>query len=190
VLARPHRLDDADGIYFGDKDVVTKRTKHGKSGLSGKRAVLGLIERGASVCTVHMSKVSAEGVADIVRRNLARESALMTDESRLYAGVGAEFASHRTVNHSAGEYVRDKTIHSNTIGGYFSILKRGMKGIYQHCGEARLHRHLSEFDFRYNTRAKLVVRCRQKIPFRRVSPAPVARRHEPEGRHQPSASCH
>jgi transposase-like protein len=71
------------------------------------------------------------------------------DESKLYTKVGEEFASHRTVTHSAGEYVRkdDRSIHTNTIEGYFSIFKRGMRGIYQHCGEQHLHRYLAEFDF-------------------------------------------
>ena len=148
------KIVEADETYFGDKDVVTKRTKRGKSGLSGKRAVLGLVERGGKVRTVHINEVSAANVSDIVRRNLSRESRLMTDESRLYIKVGEEFTQHQSVCHSAEEYVRDD-VHTNTIEGYFSVFKRGMKGIYQHCGEAHLHRYLSEFDFRYNTRTKL-----------------------------------
>jgi transposase-like protein len=148
------KVVEADETYFGDKDVVTKRTKHGKSGLSGKRAVLGLVERGGRARMIHIEKVSAENVANLVRLNLSRESALMTDESRLYTVVGGEFARHGRVTHSAGEYVRDD-VHTNTIESYFSVFKRGMRGIYQHCGEAHLHRYLSEFDFRYNTRSKL-----------------------------------
>ena len=148
------KVVEADETYFGDKDVVTKRTKHGKSGLSGKRAVLGLVERGGRARMIHIEKVSAENVANLVRLNLSRESALMTDESRLYTVVGGEFARHGRVTHSAGEYVRDD-VHTNTIERYFSVVKRGMRVIYQHCGEAHLHRYLSEFDFRYNTRTKL-----------------------------------
>jgi transposase-like protein len=145
---------EADETYFGDKDVVTKRTKRGKSGLASKRAVLGLVERGGKARTVHVKDVSAVNVAAIVRRNLSRESALMTDESRLYGKVGGEFASHERVTHSAGEYVRGAA-HTNTIEGYFSVFKRGMRGVYQHCGEAHLHRYLAEFDFRYNHRVAL-----------------------------------
>jgi transposase-like protein len=148
------KIVEADETYFGDKDVVTKRTKRGKSGLSGKRAVLGLVERGGKGRMIHVHEVSAENVANLVRRNLSRESRLMTDESRLYNKVGEEFARHQTVVHSAEEYVRGD-VHTNTIEGYFSVFKRGMKGIYQHCGEAHLHRYLSEFDFRYNHRTKL-----------------------------------
>ena len=93
----------------------------------------------------------------ILRTNASRKSALMTDESSLYTNAGTEFASHGAVKHSAGEYVGwdDPSIHTNTIEGFFSIFKRGMKGVYQHCGEQHLHRYLSEFEFRYNTRSKL-----------------------------------
>jgi hypothetical protein len=75
----------------------------------------------------------------------------MTDESRLYKEPGKAFNSHQAVNHARGEYARG-VAHTNTIEGYFSIFKRGMVGIYQHCGEKHLHRYLAEFDFRYNHR--------------------------------------
>jgi hypothetical protein len=81
----------------------------------------------------------------------------MTDEAWHYRKVGTGFAGHSRVHHGRGEYVdpTDATIHTNTIEGYFSIFKRGMKGIYQHCKEKHLHRYLAEFDFRYNGRAAL-----------------------------------
>jgi hypothetical protein len=96
-------------------------------------------------------------VKQLLRTTASRKSKLMTDESRLYTDVGTEFARHGKVNHTAGEYVGwdDPTIHTNTVEGFFSIFKRGMKGIYQHCGEAHLHRYLTEFEFRYNTRVRL-----------------------------------
>ncbi len=83
----------------------------------------------------------------------------MTDEHGAYRKLADHFAGHGTTTHSAGEYVNleDRTIHSNTVEGYFSIFKRGMKGIYQHCGEKHLHRYLAEFDFRYNNRIRLGV---------------------------------
>ena len=81
----------------------------------------------------------------IVRENIARESRLHTDESSLYTGVGKMFAAHETVKHSHGEYVRGD-VHTNTVEGYFSIFKRGMRGVYQHCKEKHLHRYLAEFD--------------------------------------------
>jgi hypothetical protein len=93
-------------------------------------------------------------VQKIVTENVARESRLHTDESRLYTGADAFFASHETVKHSAKEYVRGD-VHTNCAEGYFSIFKRGMKGIYQHCREKHLHRYLAEYDFRYNHRIAL-----------------------------------
>lgn len=78
----------------------------------------------------------------------------MTDESKLYSGADQHFASHETVRHSAKEYARGD-VHTNTIEGSFSIFKRGMTGVYQHCKEKHLHRYLAEFDFRYNHRVGL-----------------------------------
>ena len=90
----------------------------------------------------------------IVIANVSRESRLHTDESRLYFGADQHFSSHETVKHSAKEYVRGD-VHTNSAEGYFSIFKRGMKGVYQHCKEKHLHRYLAEFDFRYNHRIRL-----------------------------------
>jgi hypothetical protein len=95
-------------------------------------------------------------VNDILARNIARETALHTDESVLYRWTGKRFASHETVTHSLEEWVRG-IVHTNTVEGYFSVFKRGMRGVYQHCGEAHLHRYLAEFDFRYNRRSALGV---------------------------------
>jgi hypothetical protein len=83
-------------------------------------------------------------------------SVLNTDESNIYKKLGKTFAAHETVNHSQKEYGRGSA-YTNTIEGYFSIFKRGMKGIYQHCGEKHLHRYLAEFDFRYNNRVRVGV---------------------------------
>jgi ISXO2-like transposase domain len=80
----------------------------------------------------------------------------MTDENPSYFGVGKEFADHTTVNHSKNEYVRLAGFgHTNTAENYFSILKRGIYGVYHHVSEAHLHRYLSEFDFRYSNRSGL-----------------------------------
>jgi hypothetical protein len=93
-------------------------------------------------------------VQAIVSVNVARESRLHTDESRLYTGADQRFASHETVKHTAFEYARGD-VHTNTAEGYFSVFKRGMRGTYQHCAEKHLHRYLAEFDFRFNHRAAL-----------------------------------
>jgi hypothetical protein len=98
-------------------------------------------------------------------RNVSRDTTLYTDESRLYTDTGKEYAGHRTVKHTAKEYARregDVVVHTNTIENVFSIFKRGMVGVYQHCGEAHLHRYLAEFDFRYNRRSALKVSDRER----------------------------
>jgi hypothetical protein len=152
---------EADETYFGqvENPASKKRkgrpyTKGGKSGPSGKRAVVALVERGGRVRSFHPANADGPTVTKIVRENIARESRLQSDESRLYISVGKEFAAHETVTHSHGEYVRGD-VHTNSVEGYFSIFKRGMRGVYQHCGEKHLHRYLAEFDFRYNRRVAL-----------------------------------
>ena len=86
--------------------------------------------------------------------NIARETRIHTDESNLYNVAPWRFAKHETIKHSAYEYARGD-VTTNTVEGYFSIFKRGMRGVYQHCAEKHLHRYLAEFDFRYNYRASL-----------------------------------
>jgi hypothetical protein len=162
------KIIEADETNFGPKDHQPKTRKDGspflgsKSGRgpSGKRAVVSLVERGGKVRSFHVERATKDTVREILVRNASRESTLHTDESQLYVETGREFAGHHTTKHSGGEYVRYEDglpIHSNTIEGYFSIFKRGMKGVYQHCGEAHLHRYLAEFDFRYNHRIALGV---------------------------------
>jgi transposase-like protein len=154
VSGWPYRPDGADGIYVGEKDDPAARRRPGQRGPVGKRPVVGLVERGGKVRTFHVDRANKATVESIVRENVDRETALMTDESSLYPEVGGEFASHETVCHSAGEYVRDD-VHTNTMDGYWGLFKRGMRGVYQHCQEKHLHRYLAEFDFRYNARSAL-----------------------------------
>jgi len=127
-----------------------------KPGTSNKRAIPGLVERGGSVRSFHIKQANKVNVAKLVTENVACESRLFTDESRLYTGLRKRFADHQAVRHSSGEYVRGE-VHSNTIESYFSIFKRGMRGTYQHCAEKHLHRYLAEFDFRHNRRVALGV---------------------------------
>lgn len=160
------KIVEADETYFGNKEEITKRTKKGKSGHASKRAVVALVERGGEVRAVHMPKVTASNVRDVLVKHADRKSQLHTDESRLYPVVGAEFAAHETVKHSAGEYARGPKgparIHTNTIEGFFGVFKRGMRGVYQHCGEQHLQRYLNEFAFRHNTRSKLGYEGRER----------------------------
>jgi len=116
-----------------------------------------LVERSGSARSFKIDSASIADIRPILRRNVQRESMLMTDEARFYKSIGKKFASHGAVNHSEGEYVRDGFIHSNTVENYYSIFKRGMKGVYQHCKEKHLHRYLAEFDFRYSNRIALGV---------------------------------
>ena len=90
----------------------------------------------------------------IIKEQISPKSDLRTDESAVYTEVGKSFASHETVNHSAKEYVRGDA-YTNTVEGYFSILKRGIYGVYHHVGQEHLKRYLAEFDFRYNERIAL-----------------------------------
>lgn len=114
------------------------------------------MERGGNVRSFHVDSADKRTVAAIVVNNVARESKLYTDESKLYTGADAHVAEHESVKHSMKEYARGD-VHTNTVEGVFSIFKRGMKGVYQHCGEKHLHRYLAEFDFRYNNRVALGV---------------------------------
>jgi transposase-like protein len=152
---------EADETYFGKKAIVptTKangqpflRTGHG----AHKIPIVSLVVRGGAVRSFHVDRANKATVAHIVTQNVARESRLHTDESRLYTGAHAHVAQHETVMHSAGEYARGD-VTTNSVEGFFSIFKRGMKGIYQHCQEKHFHRYLSEYDFRYNNRIALGV---------------------------------
>ncbi len=129
-------------------------TKTARHGGQFRNVVLTLVERGGAARSFHVSGWTLGALVPILRTNISRESHLMTDEATWYTKVGKEFASHGTVNHSIEEYVRGN-VTTNTVEGYYSIFKRGMKGIYQHCAEKHLHRYLSEFDFRYSYRVKL-----------------------------------
>jgi transposase-like protein len=153
---------EVDETYFGPVEEARPRsrgripspTKGGKSGPANKRAIVALVERGGSLRSFHVASADKSTVNAIVSAHIQPEARIFTDESRLYGDVRANFADHQTVRHSAKEYVRGE-VHTNTIEGSFSIFKRGMRGVYQHCKEKHLHRYLAEFDFRYNHRVGL-----------------------------------
>jgi transposase-like protein len=152
---------EADETYFGRReDGYVSPQRKGRPYLKRKkpmkRSVVALVERGGRVRSFHVKNANKETVRDVLVRNVSRETTLYTDESRLYTETGKEYAEHETVKHTAGEYVRGK-VHTNTIENVFSVFKRGMVGVYHHCGEAHMHRYLAEFDFRYNRRSALKV---------------------------------
>src|SRR5690606_2758326 len=112
----------------------------------------------------HAADMVPNEVANIVRDNVSRESILVTDEARHYWAVGREFQDHRRVFHGVGNYSKDG-FSTNAIEGYFSIFKRGMRGIYQFCSEKHLHRYLAEFDFRYSNREAVGVNDTMRADF-------------------------
>jgi transposase-like protein len=161
---------EVDETFYGR---LEGQPKKGRSAWANKNVVLTLVERGGSARSFHIDGVRIADIAPILNANLAREAKLMTDEGAAYKSIGPEFASHDTVNHSKDEYARYRNevtgelrpdgkpvvettvITTNTVEGYYSIFKRGMTGVYQHCKEKHLHRYLSEFDFRYSNRVAL-----------------------------------
>ncbi len=149
-LAPMSGIVEVDETFIGNKEGVEVRR-----GWSHKMKVLSLVSRetGEKRSFV-LDNVRAAEIMPIVKANVAKEAMVMTDDSGVYRAVPANFHAHGVVNHSADEYVVGSA-HTNTIEGSFSIFKRGMKGIYQHCAEKHLHRYLAEFDFRYSNRAAL-----------------------------------
>ena len=148
---------EIDETYIGRKEGAPIR-----KGGSHKNIVLTLVERGGSARSFHIDRVTKAEVVPIVKANIDRESRLMTDEASIYTKIGRDFASHQSVDHSRDEYayydrLSDTVVSTNTVEGYYSIFKRGMQGVYQHCAEKHLHRYLAEFDFRYSNRIKLGV---------------------------------
>jgi transposase-like protein len=143
---------EIDETYIGRLEGVPKQ----RTGGAHKNIVMTLVERGGTARSFHIDSTTLNEVTKIVRENVNHESIVMTDEGRWYQQLGGHFFSHDTVNHSAKEYARDD-ITTNTVEGYYSIFKRGMKGVYQHCAEKHLHRYLAEFDFRYSNRIAMGV---------------------------------
>jgi transposase-like protein len=144
---------EVDETFIGRVKGMPKR----RGGYTHKQAVLSLLDRDTKqVRTFHIGDASASAIAPIVRENISREARMMTDEAGYYTVIGREVASHESVQHGKEEWARGE-VHTNTLEGYFSVFKRGMKGVYQHCSEKHLHRYLAEFDFRYNNRSALGV---------------------------------
>ena len=147
------KVVEADEVFF-QRDAMKKLKGPGPS-----FPVVSLVEREGRVRSFHVADITGRTLGAILSRHADPKSRLMTDDYVGYRGLGWNFADHGRVTHTKGEYVsrQDPTIHSNTVEGYFSILKRGVYGTFHHVSEAHLHRYLSEFDFRYNTRANLGV---------------------------------
>ncbi|HEX4742865.1 MAG TPA: IS1595 family transposase [Caulobacteraceae bacterium] len=147
------KIIEADEAFIG-RD-ATKKLK----GPGPHFPVMSLVERNGRVRSFHVPNVTANSLRGVLAQHADPKSRLMTDDAGTYAQIGWNFADHGRVTHSRGEYVskQDATIHTNTVEGYFSILKRGIFGTFHHVSEAHLSRYLSEFDYRYNTRSALGV---------------------------------
>jgi transposase-like protein len=125
-----------------------------------KMKVLTLVDRDSGQArSVVVDNLRPDTIGPILRANIAAEARLMTDEAHVYKKIGRDFADHGTVNHLRGEYVSvaDPSVYTNTVEGFYSVFKRGMRGVYQHCAKKHLHRYAAEFDFRYNYRIALGV---------------------------------
>jgi len=160
------RSDDftpMSGTVESDETYIGRLAGTDGKGMGKKNVVLTLVERGGKARSFHVASTTMKAILPIVNANITKEAHLFTDEGMHYRNIGKKFEGHRTVNHGSHEYGRYDTdhrgervnVHTNTVEGYYSIFKRGMKGVYQHCAEHHLHRYLAEFDFRYNHRIAL-----------------------------------
>lgn len=153
-LAGP--MGGGGGIVEVDETfMLVKRTRGGRGRRLGEtRVVLTLIDRTGESRSFHIDRANGTNIVPIVRENISREATLSTDDAPYYSYLDSGFAGRGVVKHRQEEYVRGE-FHTNSCEGYFSIFKRGMRGVYQHCGEQHLHRYLAEFDFRYSNRIAL-----------------------------------
>jgi len=151
AMGQPPMVDKLQGIVEADETYIGGK-HHGKRGRGSenKTPVFALVERGGNVRAFKTERVTAKNLIGKIRENVDKKATIMTDEFLAYKGLGKEF-THFTVNHGAGEYVRGDA-HTNTAEGFFSILKRGINGVYHHVSEQHLDRYLAEFGFRYNNR--------------------------------------
>lgn len=140
---------EIDETYIGGKKRGASRFGH--AGVVDKAPVVALVQRNGEVRSYAVPVVSAQSLREVVFENVHPSASIMTDELQAYKKIGKEFASHRSVNHSIQEYARG-AVTTNSVEGFFGLLKRGVNGTFHHISKEHLHRYLSEFDFRYNRR--------------------------------------
>jgi transposase-like protein len=147
------RLLGAGGVVEADETYIGGRT-HGYQWRAEKQKVpvVALVERSGEARAMALDRVTGKNIRAILRKNVSPKTCLYTDESDIYTTAGARFADHQTVCHSKKEYVRGP-VHTNTVEGFFSILKRGIHGVYHHVSQRHLPRYLDEFTFRYTNRS-------------------------------------
>lgn len=149
---------EVDETFIGKPEATFINVKGwvGKRGTATKRKVITLVERGGRAVSIKVEDLTVQTIKTVLGNHVVLDSTLNTDEAQHYKAPGKKFAKHEAVNHSAGEYARGETT-TNTVEGFFGIFKRGMTGVYQHCGENHLQAYLNEFDFRYSNRIALGV---------------------------------
>jgi transposase-like protein len=145
---------EVDETYVGGR---RKGTPPGRVGVDSHKApVVALVERGGRVRSIHMERVTAVNLRQAMRENISPEAHVMTDDLNMYHGAKKEFASHHIIKHKLRIYSKrapdGHLVTTNTVEGFFSLLKRGVNGTFHHVSKKHLHRYLSEFDFRYNAR--------------------------------------
>lgn len=138
---------EVDETFIGGK----RRGKGMGGGTAHKDKIMSLVERGGRLRSFHVPSVSQNTLRPILKEQIAQSATVYTDEASQYRTMGKDFAKHEAVNHRLGEYVRGD-VHTNTLEGYYSILKRGLTGVYQCVSAKHLKRYVGEFDFRYNYR--------------------------------------
>jgi len=148
------KIVEADETYIGTADSAPRGQRRW-GGMGHKQKVVSLVERGGRVRSQRVKEATKLTIIDILESNVLPGTILHTDGSGIYKDTGLK---HEAVDHNA-TYVRNgkngRKVHTNTLEGFFSVFKRGMVGIYQHCGEQHLDRYLAEFDFRANHREKM-----------------------------------
>lgn len=142
---------EADETFWGTEDKY--RNKPSQPGTNHKIKIFSLVDRSGKARSFHVPNVRATTLRPILKEQLKADTKLYTDKGGQYRYMHQDFP-HDTVDHGIGEYVRGD-VHTNTVEGYFSIMKRGLNGVYQHVSEKHLKRYLGEFDFRYSYRQKL-----------------------------------
>ena len=149
-------------VEIDETFIGTKHNKpDGARGYAHKNAVMTLVQRGGGSRSFHVDGTKASDLLPIIKANVAPGTRVMTDEAGQYAHLNKHFTEHDFVRHGAGEYGRG-VVHTNTVEGFYSVFKRGMTGVYQHCSTKHLHRYVAEFDFRYNNRIRLGVNDAQR----------------------------
>ena len=145
---------EADETYIGGENKNRHADKkipysQGRT-LRGKIGVFGMIERGGRVSAMRVLGTGRNDLQPLILKTVKKGVKLMTDDWRAYTRL-KEFYVHDTINHSVGEYV-DGDCHTNTIEGFWSMLKRGWIGVYHFWSAKHIDSYLDEYEYRYNTR--------------------------------------